>query len=363
MFVRYSDSCQPAPPKPALSRSPDLNAGSRSSSGVKRLTLRTHNAAQDMIKKPTQMVDAVIAWVDGSDPAHIRKRNEHLAGRVTSLHESYSNARFQNNGELWYCINLIRKNAPWIRNIFLITDAQCPDWLTESKRSELGVQLVDHKVLFAGHESVLPTFNSISIETILHRVPGLADRFIYFNDDFFIIRPVNESDYFDGSLPLVRGFYFSNIKVIRELHRIVSPRKFKMRGMVGTRFRQEDGVPLSRKVKVCHTPHPINRLDYELLMEQNDRVERNIQHRFRHPSQFGPIPLYVSSGLEAGKVKIVSRDDLYLDPKDDDGVMYEFIRHQVEKKKLRHMCAQSLDEFCTESRDGIKRALGDFLSF
>ena len=32
----------------------------------------------------------------------------------------------------------------------------------------------------------LPTFNSHAIELNLHRIPGLAPAFLYFNDDFFL---------------------------------------------------------------------------------------------------------------------------------------------------------------------------------
>jgi hypothetical protein len=36
----------------------------------------------------------------------------------------------------------------------------------------------------------LPTFNSHAIETSLHHIPGLAEHWLYFNDDFFLGRPL-----------------------------------------------------------------------------------------------------------------------------------------------------------------------------
>lgn len=307
------------------------------------------------------MVDAVITWVDGADPAHRNKREQYAEREQIDHPEAYAATRFSNNGELRYCINLIRKNAPWIRGIFLITDSQCPDWLDATKRDELGVTIVDHKVLFRGHEEVLPTFNSIAIETILHRIPGLGAKFIYFNDDFFIIKPVLESDYFDGSIPIIRGFYFSNNKFLRELHRLVNPKKFKMRGMVGTRFKQDDGVQLAHKVKICHTPHPINKEDYADLMEDRDRVPRNIKFKFRDSSQFGPIPLYASAGLSTGKVKIVPRDDLYIDPVDCNNIVRSDIRAQMNNARIRHMCVQSLDKFNIQSQVDIYKVLDEIV--
>ncbi|WP_342077647.1 stealth family protein [Yoonia sp. SS1-5] len=308
------------------------------------------------------MVDAVIAWVDGSDPEHIRKREKYKSTQHTQRTDAYAATRFSNNGELRYCINLIRKNAPWIREIFLITDSQCPDWLDAARRTELGVTIVDHKVIFRGHEEVLPTFNSLALETVLHRIPGLGEKFIYFNDDFFIVKPVLQKDYFDGSIPLIRGFYYSNNKFFRELNRLFGPKKFKMRGMVGTRFRQEDGVPLPHKVKICHTPHPIIKQDYANLMEDCDRVARNTKYRFRDAAQFGPVPFYVSTAFSAGRAKIVRRDDLYLDPADREDIDQSDIRAQLSKKRIRHMCVQSLEEFADGSRAGIYDILDELVA-
>ena len=43
---------------------------------------------------------------------------------------------------------------------------------------------------------LLPTFNSTTIEMYLHRIPDLAEQFIYSNDDMFPIRPLQISDFF-----------------------------------------------------------------------------------------------------------------------------------------------------------------------
>src|SRR5690606_8686910 len=99
----------------------------------------------------------------------------------------------------------IRRYAPWIRTIFLVTDQQRPAFLTEQERRRLGVSIVDHKVVFAGHEDILPTFNSLSIETVLHRIPGLAERYLYFNDDFILLEPVSERDFFTEDGVVLRG--------------------------------------------------------------------------------------------------------------------------------------------------------------
>ena len=47
----------------------------------------------------------------------------------------------------------------------------------------------------------LPVFNSRAIEINLHRIPGLAEQFVYFNDDMFITKPVTKEDFFKNGLP------------------------------------------------------------------------------------------------------------------------------------------------------------------
>ena len=296
------------------------------------------------------MVDAVVAWVDGADPEHRRQRELYAKAERVDHAGAYAAARFSNNGELRYCIQLIRKNAPWIKNIFLLTDNQRPDWLDSERKVELGVCIVDHRAIFRGHEDVLPTFNSIAIETMLHRVPGLGERFIYCNDDIFITKPVTETDYFDGPVPLIRGFSFSTYKLLRELHRVVDRKSFKMNGMIGTTYAHDGGIKLTRRVKIGHVPHPINRDDYKALMESGDRFRQNIKHRFRNFAQFGPIPLYAAANLKSRKVKIVPRDDLYLDPKLQDSISVSEIRAQISTPNILHMCIQSLNEFTAQSQ-------------
>ena len=48
------------------------------------------------------------------------------------------------------------------------------------------------------NKSHLPTFNSNSIESNLHRIPGLSRIFAIFNDDFFVGAPITPEDFIEG---------------------------------------------------------------------------------------------------------------------------------------------------------------------
>jgi hypothetical protein len=135
-------------------------------------------------------IDVVYTWVDGTDPEWQRRRAQ-VTGE--SYHEeSASEARFLSRDELRYSLRSVHANAPWVRNIYLVTDDQTPEWLDTSRPN---LHVVSHKEIFSD-PSVLPVFNSHAIESQLHHIDGLAEHFIYFNDDMFIGRPLSPQAFF-----------------------------------------------------------------------------------------------------------------------------------------------------------------------
>ncbi|MDR0827779.1 MAG: hypothetical protein LBN33_07900 [Desulfovibrio sp.] len=105
--------------------------------------------------------------------------------------DSNENFLFRDNQELRYTLRSLSAYAPWIRRIHIVTDAQKPKWLrTDNPR----IRLVDHTQIIPPH--YLPTFNSHVIESCLHRIPGLAGHYIYFNDDCFLTAKTVPGDFF-----------------------------------------------------------------------------------------------------------------------------------------------------------------------
>lgn len=51
----------------------------------------------------------------------------------------------------------------------------------------------------------LPIFNASAIEMNIHRIEGLAEHFLYMNDDMFIGRPLKPEAFFKNGLPCVNG--------------------------------------------------------------------------------------------------------------------------------------------------------------
>ena len=140
-----------------------------------------------------EKIDAVITWVDGSDLNYQKKLKKHLKDNNT-IRRQYLQAN-----EICLCIASIIKYAPFIRKIFIVTDNQTPDLNSIKDFVPLDkVTIIDHKKVFENYEGFLPTFNIRSIDAVLHRIEGLSEKFIYFNDDMFLIKKTSPEDWFVG---------------------------------------------------------------------------------------------------------------------------------------------------------------------
>lgn len=142
-------------------------------------------------------IDFVIPWVDGSDP---NWQAEKARYQGKTLDDSNSANRFRDWGLLPYWFRAVEKFTPWVRKIHFITWGHLPAFLnTENPKL--------HIVL---HEDYLPieyrpTFNANTIEMNMHRIDGLSECFVYFNDDTYILRPMAESSFFTNELPCTFG--------------------------------------------------------------------------------------------------------------------------------------------------------------
>lgn len=145
-------------------------------------------------------IDIVYLWVDGNDLAWRKKR--HRAARQASVaaHGAmalYGNVegRFRDNDELRYSLRALERYFPDHGHVYVVTDGQTPSWIQPSSR----LTLVDHRNLIPADR--LPIFDSGNIESYIHRIPGLSERFFYFNDDVFFGAPVQVEDWFwDGGV-------------------------------------------------------------------------------------------------------------------------------------------------------------------
>lgn len=140
-----------------------------------------------------EKIDFVLLWVDGSDPAWLKEKNEYSPQK-----EDYSSSanRFRDWDNLQYWFRAVETYAPWVNQIFFVTWGHVPAWLNTSHPK---LKIVNHKDFIP--EKYLPTFNSDTIETNLHRIPELSEHFVLFNDDIFLTDAVKPEDFFIQGKP------------------------------------------------------------------------------------------------------------------------------------------------------------------
>ena len=138
-------------------------------------------------------IDAVYLWVDGSDPAWRARFRDRLGFDPSeSRDRGHDQRRYEPHGELRFSLACLHRHAPWLRRIHVVTDEQAIDMdgLPDDVRSK--VVVVDHRE-FIPSRVPLPTFNSSTIEVFVHLIPGIAEHFLFLNDDTVIGAPLQPS--------------------------------------------------------------------------------------------------------------------------------------------------------------------------
>ena len=142
-------------------------------------------------------IDFVVLWVDGSDPEWL-KTKEKYEKEFKIYKGSNGEERYRDWDFFHYWFRAVEKYAPWVRNVYLVTCGQVPKWLDVNHPK---LRLVNHNDFI--DKKYLPTFNSSAIEINLHKIKGLGEYFVYFNDDIILTKPVKPEDFFQGGKPLI----------------------------------------------------------------------------------------------------------------------------------------------------------------
>lgn len=139
-------------------------------------------------------IDFIIPWVDGSDPNWLNSYNQFAPAEKRISHADAE--RYRDWGLLRYWFRGVEKFTPWVRTIHFVTCGQLPGWLNVDAPKLHHVKHEDYIP-----KEYLPVFSSHPIELNMHRIEGLSEKFVYFNDDTFIIRPLPVECFFQNGLP------------------------------------------------------------------------------------------------------------------------------------------------------------------
>lgn len=149
-----------------------------------------------MIHKSAKVEDAsidfIIPWVDGNDPEW-RKRKNAIEGNIAT---DTREMRYRDWELLRYWFRGVENFAPWVRTVWFICDQEPPAWL---KKDHPKLRIVRHENYLP--EEYRPAFSSHPIELNMYRIEGLSEQFVYFNDDMFILKPLEKTFFFRDGLP------------------------------------------------------------------------------------------------------------------------------------------------------------------
>ncbi|MCM1450253.1 MAG: stealth family protein [Clostridiales bacterium] len=248
-------------------------------------------------------IDIVVTWVDMNDPKWQQEFAKY-SNRTVNEKNGVSDARFRDYGFLKYWFRGIEKFAPWIRKVHFVTVGQKPDWLNTDNPK---LHMVEHKDFIP--EQFLPTYNSVVIERYMHRIPGLADHFVYFNDDFYIINHIKPERFFLNGLPRDIAVFqynpswsqwYRRIKNnIRLINRHFDKREVMKRDhdkwftpIYGSKARMNYLLKPYGKFITLRTPHnaqPYLKSTFEQVWEaEGEELSRTSVNRFRASDDYTP---------------------------------------------------------------------------
>ena len=222
----------------------------------------------------------MITYVDGNDPVWKKDYEKYMNAPVLAK-------RFRDWGTLPYLFRGIQYRMPFIENVFLVVshESQVPEWVDREN-----VKVVLHKDYIP--EEYLPTFNSTTISLFLHRIPGLGEEYLYFNDDIFPVGECKREDYFrNGKVVIgmsthlfVGSMYKNHVKRSNQLAR---------------RALGKCQTPFFRRPQ--HSCIPMLKSECErIFMEQKTEIENSIS-RVRSNDNYN-MSLYMSYLYYQGKV-------------------------------------------------------------
>ncbi|MDF1678258.1 MAG: stealth family protein [Legionellaceae bacterium] len=315
------------------------------------------------------IVDAVVTWVDGADKAHREKRLRYIQSLHGAVEEEAQHAtRFASSGEIDFCLRSLLQFAPWIRTIYIVTDAQEPPVLSRLRDTPDGHRLcvVDHREIFRGFEQYLPTFNSLTIESMLWRIPGLSERFIYLNDDCMLLRPLTKEAFFRDGKPVVRGCWKTQTsykwgnrckRFLGKHVSVAAHRRFQERSARIAGFNK-------RFLHLPHVPFPLLKQTFVDFFERYPSLlQKNVQHALRDSTQFWPMSLAYHLELKAGNVVLDNQlREVSVNPA-------HHVWHKMQRKLAQALedthtvfaCVQSLDEATPEVRQALTHWLSQFI--
>ncbi len=290
-----------------------------------------------------EKIDFVIIWVDGNDPEWQKEKNKYNATSKTGD----NSIRFRDWDNLNYWFRGVEKFAPWVNKIHFVTWGHVPEWLNTDHPK---LNIVKHEDFIPN--KYLPTFSSHSIELNLHRIEGLSEQFVYFNDDMFLTAPTIKTDFFKDGIPLdtaaLNTIYF-NKDTAAHYHGadlVVINNNFNFKKSIKDNFSKWINIKNGKKncirtillslwhwfpgIYYQHTPNSFLKSTFnEVWMKEYDILDATCSNKFR---QIGDVNQWVMKFWQLASGNFIVRSDRFA--------------------KCHHISEDNFDELCKDIENG-----------
>jgi len=328
-----------------------------------------------------EKIDFVVTWVDGNDEKWLEEKNKF--SKVKTDRDTNTKNRYRDMKTMKYWFRSVEKYAPWVNKIYFVTWGHLPEWLNTNNEK---LVIVNHKDYMP--KEILPTFNSNAIEMYIHKIDGLSEKFIYFNDDVFLGKKVKPTQFFVKGKPK-DSFVFNALSACgnRTLNGIISnnleliSQKFNKKEVIKKNFSKivnlKYGVDLIRSLiffsrnEFTGMLNPHMGVSYlkssfeEVWDAYGERIKETTSNRFRTENDVSHWLVRYWQLMKGEFIPKRIKEDRYFDNYDS----LEDICKAITKKKYRMICINDskiegdFDEFANGVVSAFEKTLPEKSSF
>ncbi len=327
------------------------------------------------MQNKNEPIDFVILWVDGNDPEWQKEKNDYDPGYNGDARVS----RYRDWDNLHFLFRGIEKFTPWVRRVHFVTWGHIPKWMNTSHPK---LNIVNHRDYMP--PKYLPTFSCNALEMNLHRISGISDRFVYFNDDMFIIKKAGEEVFFKNGLPcdsaclnvqcynnLATGLSYDTAQATCLLNKyfnmrevlVKNPRKwFNIKyGKYGLRTLYLLPCPRFPGLWNSHMPSSFLKDTYRELWELEPEVlNHTCMNKFREPLDYTQASLkylQLAEGKFYPRKASIGRRFMNLSDKGGESIQAAYDASEYIKKQKGTFCVLHDNEWTDEEFDQRKKII------
>jgi hypothetical protein len=328
----------------------------------------------------TYPIDFVISWVDGSDPEWLAEKKKYTPPEMTADDRV---SRYRDWDNLQYLFRGIEKFAPWVNNIYFVTWGHLPKWMNKDAPK---LKIVRNKDFIPAEYE--PTFSSQTKELNLHRINGLSEHFVSFDDDMFLLGDTRREDFFRNGKPCDcavltahshtedKYFMFMEYRAAGLLNKYFNIREVirnNRRGWLNlkygckTLFRSWvlSGFPRFTGIWQNHLAYSLCKSTYEELWEkEGNKFHQTCLNRFRNMTNFN---IWVFRNWQLATGNFYPRSTKFGKKfETDDLESYKIILDYIDNRRGKIICINDSDPNISEenfikARDSIKNSLNRIL--